>query len=636
MCGIAGALDLSGSPIEPALVQRMTRSLSHRGPDDEGYWHNGATALGHRRLSILDLGGGHQPMGNEAGDVVVVFNGEVYNFAELRAELEARGHRFRSRSDTEVIPHAHEEWGDAAVERMRGMFAYAIWDARRRRLTLARDRLGVKPLYWARAGDRLLFASELKALLAGGAIERRLDLEALHDYLTLLVPLAPRTLFAGVSQLEPGTVLTVADGRLSLRRYWEPAITPDPHLGEARALAELEDRLREVLRDQVVADVPVGAFLSGGIDSSLLVSFLAEERLEPLDTFTVGFDDRSVDEAPFARAVADRFRTRHHELRVAAGAAGHALVSRVLDQFDQPFGDSSAIPTWLVSRETRRFVKTVISGDGGDELFGGYLAYRVASQLGTLRRLPEAARSALGVTASLLAGVPVGGAREAGRRLGKALAIAAMSPGEALCALRSYFDEPAKAALYRPEIARRISGYRTAERFAIPSVSGDLATDLAACDLRHRLAGDMLCKVDMMSMSHGLEVRVPLLDERIVDLALRLPPDLRLRGRTTKYLLRRAARRRLPRLVANKPKGGFVIPLRRAAGDGLDQLLSETLGAPRPRVAAVFRMDVVKEYAEAFSSDRPPQGGMSRWQLDQRVYALAALERWMVKWEVTV
>ncbi len=341
MCGIAGAFD-PARPVEAEVVERMTERIGHRGPDDSGLFADpsGACRLGHTRLSLIDLDGGRQPMSNERGDVTVVFNGEIYNFAELRADLIRRGHRFRTRSDTEVIPHAYDEWGTACVERLRGMFAFALWDAPRRRLLLARDRLGVKPLYWARDGERVLFASELKSILAGGKLERRLDAEALHDYLSLLVPLAPQTLFQGVRALEPGTMLVIEPGRATVRRYWEPEARPDEALGEEAALGALEEALRATLRDQIVADVPVGAFLSGGIDSSLLVAFLSEARSQPLDTFTVGFDERAHDEAPFARAVARRFGTRHHELRVAADAAGPELVATVLDQFDQPFADS--------------------------------------------------------------------------------------------------------------------------------------------------------------------------------------------------------------------------------------------------------------------------------------------------------
>jgi asparagine synthase (glutamine-hydrolysing) len=353
------------------------------------------------------------------------------------------------------------------------------------------------------------------------------------------------------------------------------------------------------------------------------------QRARPLDTFTIGFDDSALDEAPFARAVAERFGTRHHELTVGAGDATPDVVTQVLDHFDQPFADSSAIPTWLVARETRRFVKAVISGDGGDELFGGYVAYQTAARLATLRRIPSPARSALAACTRALGLL---GAPDLERRLQKALAIARLSPGEALAALRSYFDEPAKAALYRPEQARRVAGHRTSDYFSVDARS-DLASAMATCDLSHRLAGDMLCKVDMMSMWHGLEVRVPLLDERIVDLALEIPPHLKLRRGVTKYLLRRAARRRLPERVVTKPKGGFVLPLRRAAGPAMTRLLDETIGAPRPRLAEIMRPEALAAYARAYRGE--VQLDLSRWQLEQRVFALVALERWLGRAQVS-
>ncbi len=310
------------------------------------------------------------------------------------------------------------------------------------------------------------------------------------------------------------------------------------------------------------------------------------------------------------------------------------MLTGILDHFDQPFGDSSAIPTWLVARETRGFVKTVISGDGGDELFGGYTAYRVAGLLAKLRSLPSLLRCGLLEVATLGARVPWEGTHQLARQLGKALAIARLSPSEALCALRSYFDEPEKRALYRPEHAARVAGLRTASHFPVEE-GLDLPTALAASDLRHRLAGDMLCKVDMMSMAHGLEVRVPFLDERMVELALRLPLHLRVRGATTKFLLRRAAQKRLPRPVALRRKTGFEIPLRHAAGPAIDRLIDETIAAPSPKIAAIFRPEALAAYVTAFRSDHLPTE-MSRYQLDQRVYALCALERWARVWEVSL
>ncbi len=643
MCGIAGSLALRGSAVEPGLVARMTARLAHRGPDDTGLFDGGACQLGHTRLSILDAGGGRQPMSNERGDVVVAFSGRVYNFAALRHELDGRGHRFRTRSDAEVIPHAYEEWGEAATERLSGMFAFALWDAARRRLVLARDRLGVKPLYYSLDGDRLLFASELKALLASERIERRLDPEALHDFLSLLSPPAPRALLAGLSVLEPGSTLTVTDGRVVLRRYFEPRLAPDDALDEASALGALEERLAAALRDQAIADVPVGAFLSGGIGSSLLVALLATGRAEPLQTFTVGFhvdcDGRAVEEWPVARTVARRFGTRHRELRVPAGSADAALLGRVLDHFDQPFGDRSAIPTWLAARETRRFVKTVLSGDGGDDLFGGHSSYRIASQLSALRWIPSPARRAFAAAARLAMAPPCRALRELGGRFAEALALSGLSASEAVATLRSCFDEPAKAALYRPEHARRVFGYRTADRFAVDTAGhADLPAALAACDLRHRLPGGVLCRLDMMSMCHGLEVRVPLLDERVVDLALRLPPSLRLRGGVTKVLLRRAAERWLPRAEAERPRASFAAPLPPVDGEAMRALVDETLLSPEPRLGAILHLPAVRAYARAVAGDGAGRamGGLPHAQLEQRVYALVALERWMQRWDVAV
>ena len=321
MCGIAGCVSLDGRPVDVRLVERMVASLGHRGPDGTGVFDGGSAVLGHTRLALMDLTGGHQPMGNEAGDVMVAFNGEIYNFATLRNELMLLGHHFATRADTEIIPHAFEQWGGSAVERLRGMFAFALWEAKPQRLTLVRDRLGIKPLYYAVVDQLLLFSSEIKAILAVDRIEPRVDPVALHDYLSLLGPLAPQTLFSTVRALEPGTLLTVADGHLRMRRYWEPRWQNEDRIDVHQAEELLEERLQDVLRDQVVADVPVGAFLSGGIDSSLLVSFLAGSGRNALETFTVGFDERDYDESSFAQQVARRFATHHHELRIGRDAA---------------------------------------------------------------------------------------------------------------------------------------------------------------------------------------------------------------------------------------------------------------------------------------------------------------------------
>jgi len=561
MCGIAGELRLRiGARAHAGDVRAMCDVMTHRGPDDFGEFTEAEVGLGMRRLSIVDVSGGHQPIGNEDGSVQVVCNGEIYNSPALRSGLLARGHRFRTSSDVEVIAHLYEEAGTAALERLDGMFAFALWDRRARRLVLGRDRVGIKPLYVAENGERLLFGSEAKCLLAAG-VDPALDLQALHDYLTLGYVPGPASIFAGVRQLAPGHLLIAEPGgRVRTERYWDLR----DHVGrgaprpDAEWQAELLATLRAAVESHLMSDVPLGVFLSGGLDSSTIVALMHELGVHPIRTFTIGFAEPSFDETDVARQVAARFGTEHHELVVRPDAA--TLLPQLVRHFDEPFADSSAIPVWHVSELARRHVKVVLSGEGGDEMFAGYETYR-ARRLASLyawlprviggRALPELVRR-----------LPVSHARVSfDYKAKRFVAGAYLPPAAGHLWWKTVLAEDVKAALYANGTAAEVDPTVRLFEDLYAESDGEELERLQYVDARLFLPADILVKVDRMSMAHSLEARVPFLDRAVVELARRLPARLRLRGLTTKYALRRAMAGRLPAAVVDGRKRGFNVPI---------------------------------------------------------------------------
>jgi asparagine synthase (glutamine-hydrolysing) len=556
MCGICGMVgpEGRGAP-DREVVARMNRRLVHRGPDSDGLFDGGEAVLAARRLSIIDLEHGDQPIASEDGGVVVVQNGEIYNHRELRRELERRGRRFATRSDTEVLVHAYEEHGDGFLERLRGMFALALWDARERRLLLARDRFGIKPLYYRHDGGALAFASELKAMLELPGLSREIDPRAVAAFLAFNSIPAPLTIFAGARKLGAGCALAWRDGELTERRFARPAPVPagEARRGPAGALAaELRETLRDSVRAHLVADVPVGVLLSGGVDSAGLTALAAAESEEPVRTFSIGFEESSFDELERARLVARRYRTDHHELVLRPDAA--ELLPKLVDAFDEPFGDSSAVPTYLVSRLAAGEVKVALSGEGGDELFGGYHTYvadLLAPRLGRLAPL----------AAPLVERLPSSDAKVSFDYKAKRFVRAARLPAlERHHAWKEIFAPASRAALlgagdpgWDP-----VDLYR--ERYAETEGAEPLAR-LQDVDLGIYLVDDLLVKTDRSSMAHSLELRVPFLDEKVAGFALGLATPLKVRGLAKKRLLRRALAPLLPREVLRGPKQGFSIPL---------------------------------------------------------------------------
>jgi asparagine synthase (glutamine-hydrolysing) len=587
MCGIAGFADNAGRTAtgrhdrDFALVHGMCDVIRHRGPDDEGIHVEPGVGLGMRRLSIIDLSTGHQPIHNEDETVWIVFNGEIYNYRELRRQLEAAGHRFYTSSDTETIVHAYEQWGEAAVGRLRGMFGLAIWDRRSRTLLLARDRAGIKPLHYAEADGRLYFGSEIKSLMAAGVVDRQIDLHALDHYLAFLYAPPDRSMFKGVRKLPPGHLLRWNRGRAEIRRFWQIDATERFDGSPGEAAARLRTVLADAVRSHMVSDVPLGAFLSGGVDSSIVVGLMAESSDRPVRTFSIGFDEREFDELDHARAVARHFRTDHHEVVVRPDAV--QILDRLVAHFDEPFADSSAIPTWYVSEVASRHVTVVLSGDGGDELFGGYDRYVPHPRVAQFDRLPvpglrQAAAAVWPVLPHGLRG------KNFLRHVSKA------EDGRYLDSI-AFFQADERQALYSADVRTAINSRHAdslvlsrLRRFASLPPHGRMMR----LDFETYLPEDVLTKVDRMSMAHSIESRVPLLDNRVIDFAASLPSPLKIANGRRKHILKEAVRDLLPGSIFSRRKQGFGVPIGAWFRGGLSSLLTDVLASPRARQRGYF------------------------------------------------
>jgi asparagine synthase (glutamine-hydrolysing) len=576
VCGICGILSLNGSPIDPSVLSSMNESLVHRGPDSAGSFIDDCVGIAARRLAIIDLAGGDQPVGNEDGTIQVVQNGEIYNYRELRVELERAGHRFATKSDTEVLVHLYEEFGPQFVDRLRGMFAIALWDGRERRFLLARDRFGIKPLYYSIKGSTLVFASELKALLQHPGFSRSVDLDALDAYLAFTFVPAPLTIFRDAAKLLPGGVLIwnerdASDVHIEQFARPKPVSARDARSdGEAVLAGELRECLRDSVRAHLVADVPVGVLLSGGIDSSLLTAFAALEGSGRVKTFTVGFEERGFDERAAARLVADQYQTDHHEIVVRPDAA--ELLPALAEAFDEPFADPSAIPTYLVSKLAREHVKVALSGEGGDELFGGYnyyVGHKFAPMLGSavapLRPLVERLPTSTAASSTL------------DWKLKRFVRSARLSTLDRHYEWKSILSPAARAELTRPD--RRGGGdplQLLRDRYKQSAGAEDLAR-VMDLDLGLFLVDDMLVKTDRASMAHSLEARVPILDPIVAQFALSLRTNTKVRGFSKKRLLRKALAPLLPQPIIEGAKRGFSIPLAAWLRVDLEPLTREIL-----------------------------------------------------------
>jgi asparagine synthase (glutamine-hydrolysing) len=620
MCGIVGVLQRDRVPVDEALLARMTDVIAHRGPDGEGFHVDGAVGLGHRRLSIIDLAGGAQPMASPDGSAWITYNGEIYNYRELRRELESLGFRFRTSSDTEVIVAAYQAWGVESLRRLRGMFAFGIWDKRRRRLFLARDRVGIKPLVYAWDGRRLRFASELKALLEDPAVPRELDWDALQEYLTYLYVPAPRTIFRAIRKLPPASymVCDLDGGEPEIGTYWDLRMEPEARGREADWARELDHLLHESVRLHMVSDVPIGAFLSGGLDSSTVVACMARSSSAPVKTFSIGFDEQDFDELRYARLVAARCGTEHFELVVKPDVM--EILPRLAWQFDEPFGDASAIPTYCVSKITRDHVTVALSGDGGDENFAGYRRYVEALHLHRrFDRLPGSLLKPLCRWA--------GARRPAGARGREMMLQVGASPLDRYFRMLTCQSPETLGGLLTPEAAARMGGPVGSEHFARLAAragSSDYVSRLQYTDVHHYLPEDILTKVDRASMLTSLESRVPLLDHVVMEHAARMPVGLKLRDGAGKHVLKEAMRPYLPPEVLTRRKMGFGVPLDVWFRGELRGFARDVITDNRTRQRGIFRPEAVDRLLAVHLQGRR--------DCSSQLWSLICLELWCRAW----
>jgi asparagine synthase (glutamine-hydrolysing) len=615
MCGIAGIVHTDQrAPVPEGVLRAMCAAIRHRGPDDTGVFVGEGAGLGMRRLSIIDVAGGHQPIFNEDGSCVVVFNGEIYNHAEVRSELERRGHRYATRSDTETILHAYEEYGTKCVNRLRGMFAIAIWDTRNRRLFLARDRMGKKPLYYAWDGNRLVFGSELKAVLAHPDVPRRLDEQALVEYVAWGYVPDPRSIYSGISKLPPAHTLVFENGKPTVERYWDVSFTPPQreNVGEKECVDRVLEILDEAVRIRLMSEVPLGAFLSGGTDSSVVVALMARHTPGAVKTFSIGFQEKEYNELEYARRVAQHFHTEHHE-EIVRPDAEHD-VPALVRQFDEPFADSSMIPTYYVCRSARRHVTVALSGDGGDELFAGYRRYIDPAHVRAVEGIPAGIRNALvGPLARMLP--------EGARGIDRLRDMRGTADQQYVRRMTQGLTNT-HGRVFTDEMAGRVDtdpGHVAAPFLAAAAGTGPLSRR-QYLDIHTYLAGDILTKVDRTSMMVSLECRAPLLDHVLAEYAATIPPVLLVRGMTTKNILKKVAERLMPPELVHRPKMGFGIPVTHWLRGEWAARSDELLLGPRTLERGIFRETFLRRVTAEHRAGHRDNSAM--------IWTLMMLEAW--------
>ena len=595
MCGICGKINRDpDAPVDEGAIRRMAAVLAHRGPDGEGVFVKDHVGLGHRRLAIIDLSpAAHQPMSNDDGSIWIVFNGEIYNFHELRDALIRKGHIFRSRSDTEVIVHLYEDLGPEALRALRGMFALAIWDANHRQLLLARDRLGKKPLFYFAGPSSFAFASELQSLLEDPSVPRVPDLEAIRYYLTYRYVPSPYSAFQGIRKLPPAHYLLLKDGQLRLNRYWTLHYAEKSHEPEEVLSERLRGSLEEAVRLRMISDVPIGAFLSGGLDSSAVVALMSRLSGGPVKTFSIGFEEDAFSELPYARSIARRFGTDHHEFVVKPDAV--SILPLLVRHFGEPFADSTAVPQYYLSKLAREHVTVVLAGDGGDEAFGGYDRYVATLATRPTDRIPSPLRNGLAGVIRRLSKFPL--STPFLLRTSRFLRALSDDPQRRYARWVSHFDLQQQAALFSSAFLKQVRGIDP-ERLVLDVYQQTDATHLLDAtldvDVRTYLPDDLLAKVDITSMANSLEVRAPLLDHPLMEMAASLPPSLKIQGLEKKYLLKRAMADLLPVEILNRPKQGFIVPIDHWFRHDLQEMAYDTLLDPRSLGRGYFRPGVVR------------------------------------------
>ncbi|MEZ5426792.1 MAG: asparagine synthase (glutamine-hydrolyzing) [Pyrinomonadaceae bacterium] len=609
MCGIAGWANLENKRVEQpgeAVLSAMCGKMKHRGPDSEGLWLDASgIALGMRRLSIIDLETGEQPVYSEDRQIVVVMNGEIYNFRELRSRLVKRGHRFETKTDTEVLPHLYEEYGEAMVDHLNGMFAFALWDKGRKKLLIARDRFGEKPLYYGIFQNTLIFASEPKVLLAHPFVKPEINLEAFRQYLSFDYVPAPLSIYQGIYKLPAAHLLTLEKGEVATRRYWDLSFSKnDPVPSIEKAAETLRDLLSDSVRMRLVSDVPLGILLSGGIDSSTVAAFAAEHAGEKVKTFSIGFEEDSFDESGFARQVANHLGTDHFEDKLSVERAAD-LISEIGDWLDEPLSDGSLLPTFLLSRFVRKHVTVALGGDGGDEIFAGYPMYLGHKMARLYDLIPGFFRS--GVIEPLVKNLPV-----STKNLSfdyKAKRFIAASRFDPVARHHTWFGSfslTEQNDLLNPEVRQKTSGdiYRGARDVLKDSDAVNQIEQMQLIDLKFYLAEDILTKVDRASMAVSLEVRAPFLDPRVAEFAAGLPPEYKLRGRQGKYILKKAVEPLLPETILRRPKKGFGIPVAQWLKGRLNPLLHDLLAPDRLKDQGLFNSDLVQKLIREHETGR--------------------------------
>lgn len=612
------------------FVARMNAAIVHRGPDDSGQWDSDQISVAMRRLAIIDLAGGHQPIENEDGSLLIFMNGEIYNYLDLRPELERLGHRFRTQSDTEVVLHLYEELGPEVASRLEGMFALCIVDRRRQELFLARDRFGEKPLFYWHDRDALAFSSELRSLLECPRVPRQLNPAGLECYLRHRILPGPQTFFRDVVQLPPGHWMTWRNGKVEVARYFELQAEPERGLDLVTAKMQIQDALLRAVRRQQISEVPLGAFLSGGIDSSTVVAAMQRTSSKPVLTFTARFENQAYDESPIARRVSQHLGTEHHEFVIPNQGFEEEDLWRVIRHMGQPFADSSAIPTYYICRQIRDRVTVCLSGDGGDEMFGGYSFFRDCQRVEALARwAPRSAFRSLQKVARSAAGWPgLSGSRRL-RQVMQASASAGRPAGNRFLYTAPLYDDGELARLFKPEVRRNVLDTESAGlgRFAGDDFPSRLRQWMAY-RAGFQLPEDMLVKVDRMSMANSLEVRAPMLDVAVAEVARRLPDDLLIRDGVTKFALRAAAREWLPAEVFDHPKWGFAIPLHDYQNDRYRALCGELILAPDSLVQSLFRPDFVRRIVDRGLTRRQDAADVSVFRASHQVWALLQLGAW--------
>ena len=626
MCGIAGVVSIT--PFANAIgieqtLHRMARLIAHRGPDGSDIWHDNHAGLAHTRLAIIDLSeAGRQPMHDVQGHYVLTYNGEIYNYRELREELQAAGHHFRTETDTEVVLNGYRQGGEAVVDRLRGMFAFALWDEREKRLFMARDRVGQKPLFFARLGDVFLFGSEIKSILTWPDFPRRANTEALHQYLTYQYVMPPISAFEGVEELPPAHTLTVMpDGQFRTRRYWQlpvPGQAQDPgSFNRAEAKEEIAAELEEAIRLRLISDVPLGAFLSGGIDSSVVVALMAKHTAGAVKTYSIGFNHDEFDERPYARAVAERYGTEHHEFVVEPDAM--SVLPSLVWQFGQPFGDSSALPTYYVSALTRQHVTVALSGDGGDENFLGYKRYQATKAEGIYNHIPAPLRQMF--SALIGKGNSGPGALKLLRRMTR---NSTASESDRYLKWIGMFDTAQKSKLYGPALEPHLTTEAGALLDGLFTADTGPASRAAWTDIHTYLPNDLLAKVDITSMAHGLEARAPFLDHKLMEMVARVPGGEHLKGWQLKSLLKEIARPLLPADLIDRPKMGFGVPIKNWFRHELKDYLADHLLSQKARQRGMINPATVETMIQEHVSGTAEH----HYQL----WTLLMMELWFDMW----